>query len=76
MTEVSIVSSDYNKLLKETRLEARFDGSGRLFYSSAPLYEKLFWPVDVFLFGSVRSVSVFLRLYEGLVEFSTNGPER
>ena len=62
--------------MKEIRLEARSDGSGRPFQSLAPLYEKLFWPVEVFLFGSVRSVSVLLRLYEGLVEFATNRSER
>ena len=56
-------------------LEAHFDGSGKLFHSLAPLYEKLFWPVEVFLFGSVRSVSVLHRLYEGFVEFATNRSE-
>ena len=51
---------------------ARFDWSGRLFQSLAPLYEKIFWPFEEILFGILRSVAVFLKIYKELVELATN----
>ena len=36
----------YNDFLKDMRSATRFDWSGRLFHSLAPLFEKLFWPLE------------------------------
>ena len=62
----------YNDFLKDMRSVARFDWSGRLFQSMAPLYEKLFWPFGELFFGILRSVAVFLKFYKELVEFAKN----
>ena len=68
MLEINV----YNDFLKDMRLVVRFDSSGRLFQSLAPLYEKLFWPFEEIFFGILRPVVVFLRLYKELIEFATN----
>ena len=68
MLEINV----YNDFLKDTRSVARLDWSGRLFQSLAPLHEKFFWPFEEILFGILRSVAVFLKLFKELVEFAIN----
>ena len=68
MLEINV----YNDFLKDMSSVARFDWSGRLFQSLAPLYEKPFWPFEEMFFGILRSVAVFLKLYKELVKFATN----
>ena len=54
----------------------RFDCSGRLCHSLAPLYDKLFRPIDELFFGILRSVAVFLKLYMGLLQCATSKSNR
>ena len=58
------------------RSAARFDLSGKLFQSLAPVYEKLFWPFEEICFGIPRSVALFLSFYKELVEFATKNSIR
>ena len=58
--------------LKDMRSVTRFDWSGRLFQSLAPLCEKPFWPFEEIFFCILRSVAVFPKLHKELAEFATN----
>ena len=68
MLEINV----YKDLLKDLRLLARFDWTGRLFQSLAPLYENLLWPFGELFFGILRSVAVFLQLHNELLEVAAN----
>ena len=64
MLEINV----YNDFLKDMRSVARFDWSGRLFQSLAPLYAKVFWPFEGNFLGILRSVALFLKLYKELCQ--------
>ena len=62
----------YNEFLKDMRSVARFDLSGRLFQSLAPLYEKRFRLFEEIFYGILMFVAVFLKLYKELIESASN----
>ena len=60
-------------ILKVARLGVRFASDDRLFHNVAPLYEKLFCPIEDTFSGNLMSIAaVHLRLYDEVVEFVTN----
>ena len=54
----------HQRLLKEARLGASFDSVSRQFHILHHYRENLSAPLEEIFFCSVRSVAVFLRLYE------------
>ena len=72
MLEINV----YNDFLRDMRSVTRFDSFSRLFLSLTPLYEKVFWPFEELFFSILKSVAVFLKMYNEFVELATNKPIR